>query len=105
MSTHEQPETDIPLEVWEEKSQPYQPLSGVYALYQRGVLKYIGRSGDCAVRLHHHRHGNRGWLEAKDGWEAGIDFTARVLPEENGKRRKLLERFFILTLKPPCNDR
>ena len=29
----------------------------------------------------------------KDGWEAGIDFTARVRPEKNEERRKQLERF------------
>ena len=104
MSTHEKLETAPPLEYWDKKSQPYEPLSGVYALYQRGVLKYIGHSGDCAVRLYGHRHGDPG-LEVKDEWEAGTDFTARVLPEKNEERRRQLERFFILTLDPPCNDR
>ena len=56
------------------------------------VIKYIGHSGDCAVRMYRHRHGDPGCLEAKDEWEAGIDFTARVLPEKNEERRQSVDR-------------
>ena len=98
------------------------PVPGVYALYQRGELKYIGQSRDCADRIHHHRHHGlgqrsrrpegRAWLEAKPGWEKGMDFTARVLPTpqltggrgtDDERERKRLERYWIARLRPPCN--
>lgn len=89
---------------WESLSVPFEPTPGVYALYQRGVLKYIGQSADCGQRLHHHRVQGRAWLEAKDGWETGVPFTARVMsmPDESDRRR--WEQLLVSTLNPPCNE-
>ena len=102
--TSENPLTAIAQAFLDEKSYPYEPVPGVYALYQRGVLKYIGQSGDCAVRLGEHRRRNGG-LDAKDEWESGVEFTAQVLPEKDAKQRTRMERFLIFALDPPCNDR
>ena len=102
----------IAMDQWETESMPYElppaPIPGVYALYQRGVLKYIGESGDCYFRVHRHRTpGPRRWLEGRPGWEAGVPFTARVMemPGSNKLARTEREKELIRSLQPPCNRR
>ena len=36
---------------WDAQSLPYEPIPGIYALYQDDVLKYVGQSYDCAYRI------------------------------------------------------
>lgn len=109
---------------WEQQSQ-HQPVRrvaytssggtpGVYALYQRGDLKYIGQSRHCSARISHHRYEDLGWLERKPAWKSGVEFTARVLAtpglqgghasSEDERRRKQLEQHWISRLRPPCNQ-
>ena len=92
---------------WETKSVPYEPTPGVYALYQRDTLKYIGQSADCCDRLHHQRTPSQGLksLEKCDAWETGVPFTARVmeLPESDEETRREWEHLLIIALNPPCN--
>ncbi len=85
---------------------------GIYALYQDGVLKYVGQSRDCAARIHHHRTKGRAWLEAKPEWESGTDFTARILPlpglsggrrSPDGRMRRRWAQYWVYHLRPPCN--
>lgn len=96
---------------WEAESVPYElppEIPGVYALYQRGVLKYIGQSGDCYFRaLRHRTPGPRGYLEKKADWETGVPFTARVMEMSRSDEAARLEREkeLIRSLKPPCNGR
>ena len=85
-----------------------EPIPGVYAMYQRGVLKYIGQSGDCYFRLHRHRtpgHGG-GWRGDPAG-RRGVPFTARVMemPGSDEATRREREKELIRSLKPPCNGR
>ena len=91
---------------WSTLSAPYEPTPGVYALYQNGVLKYVGQSSDCGTRIHHH-HGTKGlgWHERKPAWERGVPFTARVLPLPglDEPARIQWERYWIYHLRPPCN--
>ena len=100
------------LNQWEAEFVPYElpskPIPGVYALYQRGVLKYIGQSADCYFRLHRHRTpGPLGWLEKKAHWETGVPFTARVMevPGSDEWDRREREKELIRSLRPPCNGR
>lgn len=97
---------------WEAESVPYElppkPIPGVYALYQWGILKYIGQSADCYFRLHRHRTpGPRSYLEKKADWETGVPFTARVMemPGSDEAARLEREKELIRSLKPPCNGR
>ena len=90
-----------------------EPVPSIHALYQSGVLKYIGQSYDTAARIRHHRHKGRGWLEAKPDWERGAPFTVRILPlpELPGEKgtvdeweRDQQKRYWIYHLRPPCNQ-
>ena len=110
------------LDEWDSRSRPHVARSatqkpGVYALYQRGKLKYIGQSRDCDDRIRHHRtkrenSGGLWWLEDKPAWEKGVEFTARILPlpgltdgrgSADERMRRRWERYFIYWLRPPCN--
>ena len=62
---------------------PIEPTPGVYALYQNGVLKYVGQSSDCGTRIHHHHGRAKGQSAGMNGNPHGngaVPFTARVLP-------------------------
>ena len=109
---------------WNANSVHYNPknpgaytLPGIYALYQNGLLKYIGQSEDCAARIRHWRRAADPYFkEARetkcDAWELGVAFTARVHPlphltggrwSEDERRRKKVEDWWAYHLRPPCN--
>ena len=101
---------------WLAVSRPHNPgdpeTPGIYALYQGGVLKYMGQSRQCAFRVRKHLTHGRDWLERKPAWETGRAATARVQPlphlpggkgSEDERRRELVERRWISRLRPPCN--
>lgn len=102
---------------WRKASRRFNPFAdpetpGVYALYQGGVLKYIGQSRQCAFRVRKHLTRGRDWLERKPCWEVGTPATVRVQPlphlpggkgSEDERRREAVERRWISRLRPPCN--
>lgn len=99
---------------WDAKSVHYEPTPGIYALYQGGVLKYLGQSHDCADRIHHWRTASDPYFEEKKchDWESGTDFTARILPlpglsggrhSPDEEMRKQWEAYWVFHLRPPCN--
>ncbi len=101
---------------WLAASRPHNPgdpeTPGIYALYQNGVLKYMGQSRQCAFRVRKHLTRGRDWLERKPGWDFGEPITARVQPlpgltggkdTEDERRRKLVEGRWLRRLRPPCN--
>ena len=103
---------------WKAVSRPHEPheptTPGIYALYQNGVLKYIGQSRDCAYRIHKHCTHGRDWLERKSAWEIGEPITARVQPlpdltggnsSDDARLRQQIEQYWLYYLRPPCNDR
>ncbi len=110
------PNTEDPHDEWMAASRPHEPSDpttpGIYALYQNGVLKYMGQSRDCAFRIHKHCNKGRDWLERKPAWEIGEPITARVQPlpgltggnfSDDARRRQQIEKRWLYYLRPPCN--
>ena len=110
---------------WHANSVHYNPetslaLPGIYALYQKGRLKYIGQSENCAARIRQHcsrRRGIERYLtkdrkQKCDAWKPGVAIVARVQPllhltggrgTEDERRREKVERWWLYHLRPPCN--
>lgn len=62
--------------------------AGIYLLYERGVLRYVGQSRDVQRRLRYHH----------------IEFDrAKFIPEDDLRVRKACETILIVYLRPKRN--